>query len=212
MKRYIYSKKKAHCIDFNCIYKNDGRIDYSKTSLKLRQIAKQKYQLKNILEVSSASEISLGKQLSAFNLTLKTKKGKKYTVEQLFQAGKVFKNAGSQIHLLNCSPQKAKEETRKLHQSGDKLIGFKLFGKDFPMTPTTLFYDWIYLHALATSDLRHYVLRYDGFSDIRFNPKNAVNCQAEACAKYKYLADNKQISVLNDLDKFIEFEKKYYTV
>ena len=54
----------------------------------------------NILEVSSKSKLPLGKEASSFNLTMRTKQGKEYTLEQVFQSSKVYKEAGSQNHLL----------------------------------------------------------------------------------------------------------------
>ena len=49
---------------------------------------------KKILEISSKSEDELGIKLSAFNLMIKTKNGKEFSVESAFQASKVFEKGG----------------------------------------------------------------------------------------------------------------------
>jgi len=46
-----------------------------------------------------------------------------------------------------------------------------------------LFYDWIYARAVAMrNDLAEQILGYRGFTDIEFNPRRSINCQARACA------------------------------
>lgn len=138
---------------------------------------------KRILEVSSASTDSIAQAVSAMNLQVMTSHGK-YTVEQLFQAGKVFKNAGSQEKLVNLSPQQAKK-SNKMTNAHDELVGFEMFGATFPLEPKTYFYNWIYLKALHQHpDLAKKIAEYDAFTDIFFNNQKAVNCQAQACSIY----------------------------
>lgn len=198
---YFYQKEVTFKWEYDAKHK---KIDYRKNSINLRKTFQEKYNL-NLLEVSSASDCRLGKNLSAFNLTIKTKNKRVYTVEQLFQAGKVFEKAGSQIGLLKVDSKTAKQRTAKIQKSGDKLIGFYLFGKEFPLTPTNLFYDWLYIHALNSNELGKYCLEYDGFTDIRFNPGKSVNCQAMACAKYESLVMSRNLDkALNDIVKFKE--------
>lgn len=178
------------------------QINYRKNSQNMRKKFQDEYNM-SLLEVSSASDCPLGKNLSAFNLTITTKNKRVYTVEQLFQAGKVFKKAGSQIGLLKADSKKAKQTTAKIQKTGDKLIGFYLFGQEFPLEPTNLFYDWLYIHALNASELGKYCLEYDGFTDIRFNPEKQLNCQAMACAKYECLVQsNKLDEALKNIKTF----------
>lgn len=156
-----------------------------------------------VLEVSSKSEELIGKRLSAFNLQVKMKNGKIYVVEQLFQAAKVFENGGPYIDLLTKNPGEAKKDNR-LFDSG-RLIGFELGKKRFPLEPKTYFYNWLYINALARdSELSEEVLSYDSFTDIEFNPKRSINCQAEAVAIYVGIClAGKKDEALKDKENFL---------
>ena len=45
------------------------------------------------------------------------------------------------------------------------------------------FYSWIYLNALMQNkSLMEKILTYDAFTDIEFNPKKSINCQAYSAA------------------------------
>ncbi|MDN3403792.1 hypothetical protein [Pseudoalteromonas sp. APC 3218] len=138
----------------------------------------------NILEISSKSELELGVALSAFNLIITTKKKvQSFTVETAFQGSKVFENGGPYLDLFGMDSRAAKKDIR-LKESGN-LIGFKFFSYDFPLIPRTYFYDWLYINALRqNSELSNAILKYDAFSDIEFNPKKSINCQAHAVSLY----------------------------
>ena len=148
----------------------------------------------DILEISSKSENRLGVELSAFNLIIKTKKyGNRFTVESAFQGSKVFEKGGPYKDLFSCDSLKAKKDVR-LKESGD-IIGFSFFGMKFPTTPLTYFYDWLYINALnGNQELAEEVKSYGAFSDIEFNPKRSINCQAHAVALFISLEQNKQLS------------------
>lgn len=76
--------------------------------------------------------------------------------------------------MLSVSAREAKQDTR-LRDSG-KLIKFRFYGKDYPNTPPTFFYDWLYINALIKNEnLIKQVLKYDCFSDIEFNEKKSIN-------------------------------------
>lgn len=144
----------------------------------------------NVLEISSKSEDELGVALSAFNLTFTTQKYSKcFTVESAFQGSKVFSKGGPYRDLFNATPLDAKRDIR-LKESGD-LIRFEFFGMSFPNVPRTLFYDWLYINALLQhKDFATQVISYDGFTDIEFNPKKSINCQAHAVALFVSLHVN----------------------
>ncbi|WP_042462188.1 DarT1-associated NADAR antitoxin family protein [Neobacillus dielmonensis] len=139
---------------------------------------------KRVLEISSKSETDLGVKLSAFNLEIKTKKsGKSFTVETAFQSSKVFEKGGPYRDLLEKSSREAKRDPR-LRNSGD-LVHFDYFGRIWPLTPKTLFYDWLYVNALSMhEELANQVILYDAFTDIEFNPEKSINCQAKSSAIY----------------------------
>lgn len=138
---------------------------------------------KRVLEISSRSENEFGVALSAFHLTVRAKSGKEYSVESLFQAGKVFEQGGPYVDLLEVSSKAAKKDER-LKSSG-ALVGFRLNGQDFETEPKTYFYDWLYINVLHLhEDLTAALMEYDAFTDIAFNPQKSLNCQAEAAAIY----------------------------
>ncbi len=137
-----------------------------------------------LLEISSKSEVELGVKLSAFNLLITTKKNNKiFTVETAFQGSKVFVRGGPYKDLFGLDSLAAKKDMR-LKNSGS-LKRFEFFGVTFPLEPRTFFYDWIYINALVQNEpLADAVKDFDGFTDIEFNPKKSINCQAHSVALY----------------------------
>lgn len=137
---------------------------------------------KKVLEVSSKSEVELGVALSAFNLMLPMG-DRKVPVECAYQAGKVFEHGGPYTDLLEVTPREAKLDTR-LVESGC-VVGFSLNDEKFRNKPIDGFYRWLYLNALiANPELADQLLAYDAFTDIEFNPKRGLSCQAAAAATY----------------------------
>jgi uncharacterized protein DUF6977 len=135
-----------------------------------------------LLEISSKSELEVGRKLSAFHLKLEVD-GRTTTVECAFQGSKVFEHGGPFVDLYWKDSREAKRDDR-LKRSG-KLIGFKFEGEDFPTSPTTVFYDWLYFKALYPH--REWLKRRDewaGFTDIEFNPERSINCQARSFAAF----------------------------
>jgi hypothetical protein len=141
-----------------------------------------------VLEISSKSEIELGVNLSAFNLYITTKRYKKsFSVESAFQGSKVFQRGGPYVDLLEKTSREAKKDIR-LKESGN-LIKFVFFSREFSLKPRTLFYDWLYINALNQNEtLADEVLKYSGFTDIEFNPKKSINCQAYSAALFVSLS------------------------
>ena len=108
---------------------------------------------------------------------------KKISVECAFQGSKIFENGGPYTDLFYKTSREAKKDSR-IKNSG-KLIAFKFFEKIFPLEPKTYFYDWLYINALnANSNLKNEILQYNSFTDIEFNPKKSLNCQAKAAAVF----------------------------
>lgn len=154
-----------------------------KSILSLHQAAEEVLPNLKVLEISSASPILLGKKLSAFNLTFLHKNKHTYTVESAFQASKIFEFGGPYTDLLTAPSAVAKRDCR-VRESG-RVIGFNFLGERFATKPTTLFYDWIYINALNQhKELHNEILNYNGFSDIEFNPKKSINCQARSVATF----------------------------
>lgn len=139
------------------------------------------------LEVSTKSLSELGTQLSAFNLSCRTEKhDREFTVETAYQSSKVFTRGGPYKDLLYGSSIAAKKDPR-LQDSGE-LTGFLFFGVHWSIEPKTAFYDWIYLNALRKNQWAIEGLGdHDAFTDIEFNPKRSINCQAYSVALFKSL-------------------------
>ena len=63
----------------------------------------------------------------------------------------------------------------------------------FRLEPRTFFYDWLYVSALAghpelVNELEHRA----AFTDIEFNPKRSINCQAHSVALFQGIAGGRR--------------------
>ena len=165
-----------------------------------------------ILEVSTKSSNEIGIELSAFNLTLNSRNHGSLLLEAAFQGSKVFSETGQDTYIyeLDSGSEIKKRISRR---SDQELMKFSFDGTDWDLEPKTAFYDWLYLHALKERDNEGDVTQglqpYGAFTDIEFNPKRSINCQARSCAlflalRYRNLLDealtNKQtwLSILCD--------------
>jgi len=164
-----------------------------KSIASLHSTLKEEFPGKKILEVSTKSTDELGIQLSAFNLKFYHEELGDYRwIENVFQSAKVFENGGPYKDLLNVAPKDAKRDER-LTTSG-KLKAFNLYGIDWPLEPKTMFYDWIYITALKRqSALAKQIVDYDIFTDIEFNHKKSINCQARAAAIFVSLVKKNEL-------------------
>ena len=137
----------------------------------------------SILEVSSKSTAETGMALSAFNLAIPLASGSEATVESAFQSSKVFEEGGPFRDLLRKPSREAKKDER-IRNSG-RLLNFSCNGMDWPLDPPSAFYDWVYMNALHLHPtLVGSALSFRAFTDIEFNPKKQVNCQAYSVALY----------------------------
>ena len=171
----------------------------------------KKYPGKRILEVSSKSKDNVGILLSAFNLTLCTKKYKKtYSVETVFQSSKVFENGGPYYDLLDKTSREAKKDYR-IRNSG-KLLYFMFFQEKWDLMPRTAFYDWVYLNALNQHpSLIEDVIQYECFTDIEFNPERSINCQANSVALFVSLyRKNLLTDALKSKEGFLSIIKRSF--
>ena len=163
-----------------------------------------------VLEISTKSDIELGKKLSAFNLSTKSINNKiSFTVETAFQSSKVFEKGGPYNDLLFKTSKEAKNDER-LRTSG-KLIAFRFFNKEYPIEPKTLFYDWLYINVLAKHpELHNSLLQYNCFTDIEFNPERSINCQAYSAALFISMKKNNiDFEKIKDINTFKDFVYGY---
>ena len=145
-----------------------------------------------VLEISSFSKEELGCSLSAFNLTLTLHDGRQVSVENAYQAGKIFKKGGPFLDLLTVTPSKAKMDPR-LHEYGP-ITGFTFEGRSFPTEPESFFYTWLYIKALSEHpELADPLTEYTAFTDIVFNPAKSISCQAKAAAIYVALRRKSEV-------------------
>ncbi|WP_309740438.1 MULTISPECIES: DUF6977 family protein [unclassified Chamaesiphon] len=178
-----------------------SRSQAQKSILSLHESATEKG-LSPLLEISSKSLQDIGIKLSAFNLRFE-KEGNFISVESAYQGSKVFENDGPFHDLYNASSQDAKTDER-LRNSGS-FKGYCFFGDDFPDKPITAFYDWLYLVALIENPIVSEQLKnYAGFSDIAFNPKKSINCQARSAAIFVALADTIDTNLILDRDYWLD--------
>ena len=167
--------------------------------------------INNILEISSKSLDELGILLSAFNLSFVTKRyNHQITVESAFQGSKVFKRGGPYKDLYLADSITSKKDIR-IKDSG-QLVGFNFFNIEFPLIPRTYFYDWLYINALVNNpQLVEELYKFDGFSDIEFNPKKSINCQAHAAALFVSLSSAGALEeALSSPDLFLRITKQHY--
>lgn len=170
----------------------------------LHQSFLKHYPEMKLLEISSHSPDEIGVKLSAFNLPVKLNSGREVSVECAYQAGKVFEHGGPYLDLLEGTSKGAKKDPR-LKESG-MIIAFEFEGERFPTYPRTCFYNWLYIKAL--NDHPEYgdaLMEYDAFTDIAFNPKKSLNCQARAAAIYHTLRKaNVLQKAMESTEAFIE--------
>ncbi len=136
----------------------------------------------SLLEVSTKSSEKLGHKLSAFNLMLNTDDYGSISIESAFQGSKVFEN-GEAYHDIYLKDSLSAKRDPRIKNSGN-LKHFSFEGSTWELEPKSAFYDWIYIKALYPhiEYIKENLTRYEAFTDIEFNPKKSINCQARTCA------------------------------
>ena len=182
-----------------------SRTQSTKTINSLHE-AVERQGISPVLEISSKSALELGVSLSAFELSLATPSGSAMSVECAYQGSKVFEEGGPFHDLYTVSSREAKADPR-LRNSGE-VRAFDFLGERFPIEPQTAFYDWLYITALTQKDppVAEALERFRGFSDIAFNPKRSINCQARAVAVFVALHNTvpDELQTLGDWDSYME--------
>jgi len=176
----------------------------SKSIISLHQSAEQQG-IAKVLEVSTKSDSEIGWALSAFNLMVEFDGDKQISLECAFQGSKVFEGNIQYKDIYYKTSIEAKKDVR-LKQSGN-IIGFEFEGEFWENEPKTAFYDWMYINALYKNrrDIVDELLTYSAFSDIEFNPKKSINCQARTCAVLVSLVKLNLIDeALRSKDRFIK--------
>ena len=172
----------------------------------LHQAVKRRDPSASPLEISTKGEVEIGRRLSAFNLKLDG-----YTLENVFQSSKVFEKGGPYTDLLEVSPKEAKRDPR-LKESG-ALVSFRYLGKDWPLFPKTVFYDYIYYQAVKKNFGKEEIMefmKYNFFTDIEFNPNHSINTQARSAAIVRLVLEEKgELAEFVDPEEFIAFHRRH---
>ena len=96
-------------------------------------------------------------------------------------------------------------EAKKFFKDKDlgELLYFQFGRERWELTPTTMFYDWLYLTTLhEKKDMIQELLGYDIFTDIEFNPKKSYNNQARAVAMYVSLYKKNMLNILKSVEEY----------
>ena len=172
-----------------------SRSQKEKSIFSLHKAASQKG-ITKILEVSTKSSSQVGVLLSAFNLSFLSSENREIFLESAFQGSKIYENNdGPHTDLYYLSPNEVKKDARI--DRNKKIIGFQYNNLFWSTEPKTAFYDWLYLNALkfnieySGNAAYQEVLNYCSFTDIEFNHKKSINCQARSCALYVSLQQKK---------------------
>ena len=180
---FVVGKNKSYdemIIEFDYI-KGMAFSQKQKNVLSFHKSIQERFPNKKIIEISTKSQSPLGVELSAFNLKLDG-----YPFECVFQSSKIFEGGIQYEHLLYEEPKAAKSYIKE--NVSLPVIGFKYKGEFFETYPFSMFYDYMYISALLQSKKNlEDIANYDIFTDIEFNEKKQINCQARACAIYAYM-------------------------
>ncbi len=173
----------------------------------LHEAFSARFPSRRVLEISSKSPLPLGVALSAFNLRKYVPSlGRSVPVECVFQGGKVFTGGGPYTDLLTATSREAKCDHR-IRESG-ALRAFSYEGDEYPLTPTTAFYNWLYINTLIENEkLAEQLVTYDSFTDIEFNPEKSRNCQAAAAAMFVSLHRAGLLDQCRNFDDFVALMK-----
>ena len=190
----------------------------------LHEGIRRKTNTSKILEISTKSEERIGVKASAFNLRLRLF-DIEASLESIYQGSKVFETDGPHTDLYTKEPLEVKKDGRISRDK--KIIGFEFENVKWQTEPKTAFYDWIYLKAVKSNieDLNNTIyekiFNYNAFTDIEFNPKKSINCQARSCALYVSLFKNELLDIaleseeafleIISKDSFYKIEKKEYS-
>lgn len=169
---------------------------------------------RRLLEVSSASEAELGRRLSAFSLTVgrgPAAESRPIPLEVAYQSSKIFRGHGRLTQAADLAPPEAKHLAAEMHRVHD-LIAFEWNGCCWPLQPPTAFYDWLFVQAVRQEpQLSREIMRYDAFTDIKFNPSRSLSSQARSAALFVGLSIHDELeTAVESMESFLAFEAKQW--
>ncbi|HRU52857.1 MAG TPA: hypothetical protein P5543_11785 [Planctomycetota bacterium] len=191
------------CREFEFNWNGGFSITQKQKNIKALHWAIENSTKEPALEVSTKSLIPLGISMSAFSLKLNG-----IYLENIFQSSKKYELGGPYLDLLYATPKDAKQDER--HVKSGSLISFVKDGVEWALEPKTAFYDYIYVSALMETFGQKLDLSvYNWFTDIEFNPKKSINCQARSVAIYKMLQQKSLFHVIKDRNTWLQFHEEY---
>lgn len=181
-----------------------------KCQIGLHQNFKLEYPEEKILEISSASLISLGARLSAMNLSKRTKNGIT-SVESAFQSSRIYsdgiKTVGPFPEYLFFSGKECKKLVKEASE-GMHSYRYAFDGLIFhaPTHHISQFYDYVYMNALLEPEnavVRNQLLQdgYTSFSDLA---TKSLNCQARSVAIFVGLVKAGLIDEIRDYSSYLK--------
>ena len=77
----------------------------------------------------------------------------------------------------------------ELEARDQELIGFEYLSETWPLDPPAALYDYIYLQAITQLLSQHpeagnELAVFEAFTDVEFNPKKSLSCQARTCSLF----------------------------
>lgn len=181
-----------------------------KCQIALHQNFLKAYPNEKILEISSASLMSLGSKMSAMHLKKQTNKGLT-TVESAFQSSRIYRNGDTVIGPhpeLMFLPGKECKKLVKVSSCGliskEYLFdGMTFYAPDFHIS---LFYDFLYLNALLEEENHEVKERllsegYTAFTDLA---TSSLNCQARSAAIFVGLVKAGKINEIKNFESFLK--------
>lgn len=204
---FVVSTRKPYVYTVDVEFQWNGGLNIKqrqKNVVALHEGYLRKRPKEKVLEISSKSLQPEGVSLSAFNLKKRLLSvEKEIAVEKLYQGSKVFVNGGPYIDIYEM-PDKISRKDERLKTSG-LLVSFVCDGVTYPTKPEDAFYNWLYISALIENpELSSCLLEYDAFTDIAYNPKTNVSCQAKAAAIFAALSRTGNLEVVRDFKTFVE--------
>ncbi|MGE6699111.1 DarT1-associated NADAR antitoxin family protein [Hyphomonas sp. NPDC076900] len=178
-------------------------------------VAAQAVGISPILEVSTKSDLELGRRLSAFRLDVELH-GIRSKIECVYQASKVFEKGGPFPELVEVEPIIAKRFFKE--KSLGLITHFEFRGVRYKNRPFHAYYDWLFVRALSPHQefLKKTLAEFEGYSDIEFNPSKSINTQARSVAIFHSLLSRGDLSKAQDDYLFFQSsleknEKKHST-
>ena len=173
--------------------------------IKIHEIAKNlNLTSKEVLEIANTLKIEAKSHMSGVTEEEAKKIEENFTQKQ-------NKEKKEKKNMPNKEDKKKEAKKDERHKKSGKLLYFLYEGEKWPLQPKTAFYDYIYMKAVLQCFKREEIEKlffYDWFTDIEFNPKKSINCQARSVTILTYIMKHHLENTLNAKQDWIAFHKQ----